>query len=338
MELFRILLLLTVFTSHSATFCLDCLETTFDIVMQVAGPLYVLIAWVLIGGVAYVYFTAVLPVRTRCSRAALWRLPLRASCFDLPIGSDVTGIVLAQVFKGPVAVAAVHWVLGVILVCNIFYNYAMCVLTNPINTLMVDNEVWYCTEPMPRDVCLVGSAWIASFSSRRWAFRPCSCWSRPRLSPSMGPFDFVANARGISPTCATTATFAKSEVLQPLRPRSGPCGLAYSDDGVLFTRSQVCPQDGSSLPVDEQLCRPCKLPLLLPFCLVAAGLICVRGKRPQRSLPDLNVGPQMMHFGMAASSAGASFQSHPSRQAMLTYRPPCAWARWPAPWPPPRQS
>ena len=43
-------------------FFMDSLEFVFDLTMRVAGPLYVVLAWTLIGGVAYVYFTAVLPV------------------------------------------------------------------------------------------------------------------------------------------------------------------------------------------------------------------------------------------------------------------------------------
>jgi hypothetical protein len=43
-------------------FCIDTFEFIFDLAVRVAGPIYVLLAWVLIGGVAYVYFTAVLPV------------------------------------------------------------------------------------------------------------------------------------------------------------------------------------------------------------------------------------------------------------------------------------
>ena len=39
------------------------------------------------------------------------------------------------------AIAAVHWMAGIALVCNIFYNYAMCVFTNPSNTLLADNAV-----------------------------------------------------------------------------------------------------------------------------------------------------------------------------------------------------
>eukprot|EP00192_Tetraselmis_astigmatica_P014215 CAMPEP_0117692336 /NCGR_PEP_ID=MMETSP0804-20121206/26273_1 /TAXON_ID=1074897 /ORGANISM="Tetraselmis astigmatica, Strain CCMP880" /LENGTH=303 /DNA_ID=CAMNT_0005505777 /DNA_START=199 /DNA_END=1110 /DNA_ORIENTATION=+ len=90
--------------------CLTCfidnVERVFDVVIFIAGPIYVIVAWVLIGGVAFVYFTAVLPL-----------------------------------FQGPLVVAAVHWVLGLWLITNIFWNYALCVFTNPSNTLLVDNEL-----------------------------------------------------------------------------------------------------------------------------------------------------------------------------------------------------
>jgi hypothetical protein len=46
-----------------------------------------------------------------------------------------------QLFRGPPLVAAIHWVLGVLLVFNIYFNYAKCVFTSPGNTLSVENEV-----------------------------------------------------------------------------------------------------------------------------------------------------------------------------------------------------
>mmetsp|Transcript_30520 Transcript_30520/g.78965 ORF Transcript_30520/g.78965 Transcript_30520/m.78965 type:complete len:342 (-) Transcript_30520:9-1034(-) len=89
-----------------AEFVASNVEAAFDLTMKVTGPIYVAAAWCLIASVAYVYFTAVLPF-----------------------------------FRGPMLVAAVHWVLGVALLFNIYFNYAKCVFTNPGNTLLVDNEL-----------------------------------------------------------------------------------------------------------------------------------------------------------------------------------------------------
>lgn len=93
-------------TSRATDCVASNLETAIDTTVLLMGPLYVLAAWTLIAGVAFVYFTAVLPL-----------------------------------FRGPPLVAAIHWVLGVLLVFNIYFNYAKCVFTSPGNTLSVENEL-----------------------------------------------------------------------------------------------------------------------------------------------------------------------------------------------------
>mmetsp|Transcript_25558 Transcript_25558/g.60795 ORF Transcript_25558/g.60795 Transcript_25558/m.60795 type:complete len:243 (-) Transcript_25558:277-1005(-) len=90
-------------SSRCIGFIADNLELIVDIAVRVTGPIYILIAVVLISAVAYVFFTAVLPM-----------------------------------YRGPLWLASFHWTLSVYLALNIYYNYAMCIRTDPSSTLDVD--------------------------------------------------------------------------------------------------------------------------------------------------------------------------------------------------------
>lgn len=77
--------------------CMGVIETCVDTTLRVSGPLYVVVATVLISGVAYVFFTVL--------------LPLRHGIYT-PVG-------------------AAHCAVALTLIFNIFFNYFHCIFTNP---------------------------------------------------------------------------------------------------------------------------------------------------------------------------------------------------------------
>jgi len=114
---------------------LFCAEGAFQCVLRRGGPVYIAAASSLIASVVFVYFAAVFPQVSVCSRSvhALWQ----KTCFLVLISC----LCLQILASNSRLVAAGHLVSGLFCLLNIIFNYVQCVITDPGSTEILDTSV-----------------------------------------------------------------------------------------------------------------------------------------------------------------------------------------------------